>query len=324
MEKHSLNESILLIEEISDTFVKFLGNILELTNSQKINLVGIGNSISAGWTAIDSNVEPWIKKMSPFIYDKCVKAGINIEFASFAIAGENSNEKIFDFLKGNPDLEEVRNHFIRIFDKWKDVFKGTLFENYVDKNSALEFYKSEAKNFFDYFGDDTFTITSFNGCTGELLENTKSLFKVNGLNLIMQKELIYLQQILSLVIELSSNSYVTVGNFPKMARNYLAFLNILIKRINNKIKETVFQNERTLYFDDINLDLFEKYKEKIKIDNHPNLERQYYALYKYMIYLMNNLPLSIMQSNNDYDITHYKAFDYDGKLELRMKNQLNR
>lgn len=56
-----LNESIEKIEEISDLFVEFLGNILEFTNNDKINLVGIGNSISAGWTAIDNNVQPWIK-----------------------------------------------------------------------------------------------------------------------------------------------------------------------------------------------------------------------------------------------------------------------
>lgn len=300
----------------------FLGNILELTNTNKINLVGIGNSISAGQTATDNNVQPWIKKLSPYICDKCKKAGADIELASFAIAGDNSNEKIYDFLASNPSLENVRNHFIHIFDSWKTEFNGTFLENYVDKDIALQFYLQYDKKFFDYYNSSSFTITSFNGCTGELLKNISLLFQRNGLDSILQKELFYLQQILFLVLELSQNSYVTVGNFPKISKKVLALLNVIITRINKQIEDVTLKNERTMYFDKITLDLIEIFNGKIKIDNHPNLDWQYYSLYQYIIYLMNNLPLYIMKNNKDYNINHYKSLDYDGNLEYRLKQFL--
>lgn len=319
MAKYTLNESIMLIEEISGTLVLFLGNILEVTKTNKIQLVGIGNSISAGWTAIDNNVQPWIKKLSPFIKDKCEKAGIDIGFEAYTLAGSNSNEKIYEFLKENPTLEDVRERFICIFDLWKTNFKGTPFENLVDKDQALQFYNHGKKRFFDCYDDSYFTITSFNGCTGELLDNIAKIFQKNGLNDIMQKELYYMQQILILILRLSTNSYATVGNFPKISRNYLMFLNTIIDKINQQIENVVLQNERTMYFDKIALDFVQLFNGKVKIDNHPDLAQQYYSLYQYIIYLMNTLPLYIMQKNEDYNIDHYKSLDYDGNLKYRVK-----
>lgn len=283
MIKYTLNESIMLIEEITDSLVLFLSNILEVTKTNKIQFVGIGNSISAGWTAIDNNVQPWIKKLSPFIEDKCKKAGIDIEFEAYSIAGDNSNKEIYEFLKENPTLEDVRKHFIRIFDLWKIDFKGTPFENYVDKEQALQFYNHGEKRFFDCYDDSYFTITSFNGCTGELLENIAKLFQKNGLNSIIQKELYYLQQILTLVLDLSVHSYATVGNFPKISRKYLMLLNTIIDKMNKQIKDVALQNEKTMYFDKITLDLVQMFNGKIKIDNHPDLVWQYYSLYQYII-----------------------------------------
>ena len=263
------------------------------------------------------------KKLNPYIYDKCKKVGIDIELASFALVGENSNEKVYNFLKLNPTLRDVRNHFIDIFNNWKEIFQGTIFENYVDKDVALKFYDFKNKFFFDYYEDRVFTITSFNGCTGELLENPKLLIRKKGLNHAIEKELMYLNQIILLVTELSNYSFVTIGNFPKLSRRYLEFLNRIIIRINKQIKSVVLQNEKALFFEGINLDLIEKFNGKLKIDNHPNLARQYQALYNYMIYLMDNLPLYLMYKNKDDDINHYKVFDYDGKLELRLKNYVH-
>lgn len=308
----------MLIEESADTLVQFLGNLLEITKTDKIQLVGIGNSISAGWTAVDNNVQPWIKKLSPYIENKCQKAGIDIELLSYAIAGDNSNEKIYNFLKGNFSLEEVRKHFERVFDSWKTEYNGTPLENFVDKDQALSFYEQGEKSFFDCYGDSSFTITSFNGCTGELLSSLSLLFKKNGLDIIMKKELLYLQQLLDLILRLSTNSYVTVGNFPRISNKYIAFLNAIINRINKQIEEVALKNERTMYFDKITLDLIGKNNGKLKLDNHPNLAGQYYSLYQYIIYLMNNLPLYIMQRNNDYNVSHYKGLDYDGNLERRL------
>ncbi|MDE5539221.1 MAG: hypothetical protein K2J20_01900 [Bacilli bacterium] len=274
MEKYTLNESIAHIEEIADTLVLFLGNLLEITNTDKVQLVGIGNSISAGWTAVDNNVQPWIKKLSPFIEDKCKKAGVDVEFSSYAIAGDNSNEKIYSFLASNPTLDEVRAHFIRVFDLWKTEFNGTAFENSVDKDEALKFYSQGEKRFFDCYDDSYFTITSFNGCTGELLEvimeDISILFQKNGLDNVFQKELSYLQQIIDLVLRLSANSYVTVGNFPRISRKYLILLNAIIDRINKKIKAVLSKKEGELYFDKITLDLIVKTNVKIKLDNNTN------------------------------------------------------
>lgn len=315
---YTLDEAYELLDEISSTFVKFLENLLEISKTQKINLVGIGNSISAGWTAVDSNVQPWLEKMRPFVDDKRQKSGIKLNFGSFAKIGDNSNQTTYEFLKDNPSLEDVRNHFSTIFDRWKRDFKGTPFENYVDKEIALRYYSSGGERFFDFYGDDSFTITSFNGCTEELILNMNSIFQKGGLDKIFQKEFLYLQKIL-LLINISANSYVTVGNFPTMSRRCLFPLNYLISKINEQLKELVSRNERCMFFDGITMDLINIVDGKIKIDNHPNLAWQYTSLYNYIIYLMNNLPLIMMQRTGDYDFKKYRGLDYDGKMELRMK-----
>lgn len=233
---YSLDESFDLLEEISVTFVEFLGNLLEITKTDKINLVGIGNSISAGWTAVDNNVQPWLEKLRPFIERKCKRAGIQLEFGTFSLAGNNSNQQIYEFLKNNPSLADVKIHFMTIFDNWKQKFNGTLFENYVDKERALKYYLDSSKTFSEFYSENTFTISSFHGCTGELLNDTKSIFTKNGLNHIMQKELLYLQKILLLLQKQSEHSYITIGNFPKMSRGYLFLLNHIISGINEIIK----------------------------------------------------------------------------------------
>ena len=92
---YSLEECYCLLDDISKVFVKFLNHLMEIMEVNQVNLVGIGNSISGGWTAIDNNVCPWIEKLKPFIdvnnYD------LNIEFANFSIVGNNSNQQIYEF-----------------------------------------------------------------------------------------------------------------------------------------------------------------------------------------------------------------------------------
>lgn len=74
-----------------------------------------------------------------------------------------------------------------------------------------------------------------------------------------------------------------------------------------------------MYFDQIYMDLISLFNGRIKVDNHPNIAWQYTSLYHYIVTLMNTLPIVMMQNDKEHNITKYKALDYDGKMESRMK-----
>ena len=281
---YSLEESYDKLDNISKPFLKFIDKTLEQTNTNQFNIIGIGNSISAGWTAIDNNVCPWLEKLKPFI-DKNNTSHLPINFATFSIAGKNSNEQIYQFLTQNPTLDEVKKHFSIIFDEWKQIFDNTPFENYVNKEKALLFYPGGSKRLKDFYGQDIFTLTNFFGNTGEFLNHPENIFSKEKRKRIFEKEILYLQKIISYIQKSSQNSYMTVGNFPYIAK-HIPYLNSLIQTINNQVKLCAAQDEKVRYFDKMYIDLIIKYKGKFKIDNHPTLEWQYTALYLYINWIL--------------------------------------
>lgn len=131
-------------------------------------MIGIGNSISAGWTATNNNVCPWLEKFKPFV-DSNNNLGLKIDFKTFSIAGENSNQQIYEFLYQNPTLDDVKKHFSTVFDNWKRVYQGTCLENYVDKDIAMSFYPSGAEPLQDFYDSQALTITSFLAVQGNYL-----------------------------------------------------------------------------------------------------------------------------------------------------------
>ena len=275
--------------------------MIHLMDSLQVNqvcMMGIGNSISAGWTAINNNVCPWLEKFKPFV-DANNNLGVNINFKTFSIAGENSNQQIYEFLCQNPSLNDVKKHFSIVFDCWKKTYQGTCLENYVDKEQAMSFYPSGTEHFQDFYNNQTFTITSFFGCTGELLNHLRQIPNKTGRELIFEKEILYLQKIITYVLSLSNNSYMTVGNFPIITR-YIPFVTSWIQSVNQDIQNCVSQYSNTFYFEGIYLDLLNHYQGKFKLDNHPSLEWQYYSLYQYIYFLMQQISFLLKNKENAY------------------------
>ena len=318
---YSLEECYCLLDDISKVFVKFLNHLMEIMEVNQVNLVGVGNSISGGWTAINNNVCPWIEKLKPFI--DVNNHDLNIEFANFSIVGNNSNQQIYEFIKNNPSLSEVKKHFSSVFDNWKKVYKGSLLENYVDKEIALSFYLESNNRLLNYYGDDVFTLTTFFGCTGELLDHLNQVKFKEGREKIFQKEVLYMQKILLYLLSLSKNSYVTIGNFPYISR-YIPIISSWIKDINKQIEDCAHHESKTMYFDGVYLDLVTLYNGKLKLDNHPNLRWQYTSLYHYVHFLMQQIPLLLMKQDTIHDeyflMRKYCSLDYDGKMAYRMKS----
>lgn len=185
-------------------------------------------------------------------------------------------------------MDDVKKHFSTVFDNWKKVYQGTCLENYVDKDIAMSFYPSGAEHFQDFYDSQALTITSFFGCTGELLNHLdKIIFKMER-QLVFEKEILYLQKIITYVLSLSKNSYMTIGNFPLITR-YIPFITSWIQSINQTIQNCTSQYFNTFYFEGVYLDLLNRYQGKLKLDNHPSLEWQYYSLYQYIRFLMQHL-----------------------------------
>ena len=319
---YSLEQSFELLDDISKIFLKFLNNLMEIAKVNEIYFVGVGNSISAGWTALNNNVCPWIEKLKPFI-DINNNRGVNINFSNFSIADYNSNQQIYEFLCSNPSLDDVKKHFSRVFDGWKNNYRGTLFENYVNKDVAMSFYPGGDKKLSDCYHPNIFTITTFFGCTGELISNLDKITSKNGITSIFKKEILYMQKIVIYLLKQSNNSYLTLGNFPYITR-YIPIINSWIKGINQQIKDYSLHNQRTMYFDGAYLEFFNLYNGKLKLDNHPTLNWQYTSLYNYVHFLMRQLPLELMKLDSTKDIfileRKYKSLDYDGNMHDRIKS----
>ena len=285
------------LELISDLFVEFLCDLLEATNLNKVNMVGIGNSISSGWTATDEcpipDVCPWVLKLENYLVNRCKASEIDMSLGSFAIAGENSNKNIYKFILKNPSLRDTRNRFEYTFDRWQEEFKGGLFENDVAKDIAMSYYPDSLTKIKDYYQDGELTITAFNGCTGEFLTRLEhGLFATRGF---LKEELYYLKMIITYITRLSDHSYITIGNFPYMTRNYL-FINNLIAYINRFIKQEAEDKKHvnTMYFDGMSMEFFNKYRGKLKLDNHPSTALLYNALGRYLLFLIETLPSQML------------------------------
>ena len=211
---------------ISTLFAEFLCDLLEDANLKKVNMIGIGNSISGGWTAVDNDVCPLINKLGGnelTLLPECHSKGIDIELASFTLIGDNSNKKIYNNLLENPSLSDIRRHFIDRFNFWKTHYANTPFANFVDLDAALLYYPVGDKQFKNFYGDGTLTITCFNGCTGKFLEHSLRYFLGMLLNDwgFLDEEIDYLCRIIEYLLGLSSCSYVTVGNFPFLTNDHL-------------------------------------------------------------------------------------------------------
>lgn len=303
----SLEESYEKLEIASKKLIELLAVIVESSDVNKINFVGIGNSIAAGWSAIDNNVNPWVNKLEPFIKNEAKKVGIDVDFVNFSLASDNSNKEIYDFIKLNPSLTDVKEKFIYSFDKWKKEFDNTLFQNYVDKDIAVSFYKDSNTKLKDYYNNDSLTITSVFSSTGKILEDITSLFDKQKFNNVIKSEMYYLKMIDLYIKLLSNKSIVINGNFPHISNKYLSFLNNIIDNFNRSISDVCVNNHNIEYFDNIYLDFAMKYNNKIKFDNHPSIAWQYTSLYYYLMFVIRVLSENTYNKKIEVDKSKQKV-----------------
>ncbi len=299
-----------ILSEITDIFLKWSEEILDINNLERLSIVGIGNSINSGWTNHSDDVAPLMLKLLPYIES----SKSNIILGAFPIGDNNSNTNILKFLESNPTEFDTYNRMIKTLDLWNHDFKNTPLRYSVSNEKALSFYP-DVKNvrLSDYYDDKTLTITSFSGFTGELL--TPSKLTINEK---IENEFKSMIGIIQYILGLSNNSYLIVGNFPKLVGNspiVNLINNVVNTKINDRIRTQVCGYEPVMYFDEIYLRLV-NYKDDdakniidairrikslnvIKLDNHPNVNLQYLYLCKYLLFMIEKFPLIISKNRNE-------------------------
>lgn len=291
----SKEEAIERIEELSYYLYEYLLIKKEYMNFKKINLIGIGNSISAGWSKVDQDVMPFIKKFER-IY-RCVTNDKELlKMHSFTLMDKNSNNEIYNFLLSNPSPGAVFERFQIDFQNFRQKFKFTPFRNKIDWEKAKTLYEKEGKSFFQIFYDSRdVNITLFNGFTGGLLNEPQKMLSLRGREEIMNDEMLYAGKIVDLLKQL--RSYVIIGNFPEFSTSIGNKLNYIINEFNRQIKSFSEKNGCT-FLDIVTLQGFQKYNGKIYIDNHPTINEQYTSLYKFVSFLCNQyLPETLEKEN---------------------------
>ena len=221
-----------------------------------------------------------------------VMEDLDLELLSYPLASQNNNHNIYDFLRTNPSLSDVRKRFEASFDGWKKEFQNTPFENYVDKDVAMSYYPEGDRRLEDNFSDDILTFIFFNGSSGLILEKLmamtkeskieplKSILTKKGRKELYQEEVYYLKSIRDYLLSLSDNSILTIGNFPYFNTPLGVFVNPIISEFNGEIRKAV-EGEKTSFYEGMSLSFFEEYGGKIKVDNHPTIDEQYASLLGY-------------------------------------------
>lgn len=275
-------EAIEKLQELSYSMNEYLKIMQEKHEFGKVNLIGIGNSISAGWSKVDQDVMPFVNKFGK-IYKDTVNDNM-IETHSFTIMDKNSNQAIYEFLLQNPTLTEVYEVFEKDFRAFKKIFRFRLspFRNKIDWEIAKTLYEKSELTFEDCYKKDDINISLFNGFTGGLLFEPQKILTKEGREETFNIEIIYAKKIIDLLKEL--NSYIIIGNFPEFSTKLGDKLNKLIDEFNEKIKEFTIE-EKITYLNYVTLQGFQKYNGKACIDNHPTIDEQYTSLYRYINYL---------------------------------------
>lgn len=337
MSNYTLDETKECLSLVSNIFIDWTEQVLDINDLEKLSIIGVGNSISSGWSNHSDDVKPLISKLDSYILGKANKRGICITTSSFPIAHNNSNENIYKFLSNNPSLSDVRNYFKQTLDAWKTDFGTTPLKYTIDKQSAINLYPDSDLHLDDFFDERTLSLVNFNGFTGEFLSNIKG-----GLTNAIDRELFFMEKIIELFLSKSNNSYMTVGNFPVFPKANP--LNILInKKVNSRIQELISKSNkvvpgRVMYFDktylnfinlkdDEALNILEAIRKArslsiIKIDNHPNTKLQYLYLSRYLLFIMQVLPKYIAWYKREYfsnDIVASKnvnlAHDFTNRIQ---------
>lgn len=285
---------------LSEELVKKLSQLQHQEGYKQIVLLGVGNSVAAGWSAVNNNVNPLVNKLDEFILPYAEQYDLDIAIRSYTLASHNANDKIYELLLQDPSQDTIRERFEQSFDEWKESFANTAFENYVDKEEAMKFYPGGAQKFSDNFGENELTLTFFNGCSGLMLEKLSSILEnpnlqnittimtKNGRRELYSEEVKYLTLIRDYILFQSKHSYLTIGNFPYFNTPAGIIVNPIICEFNKHIS-SVTDHERTDFYDGMNLSFFQDYNGNLKIDNHPTVEEQYSSLVGYVNHVIGEI-----------------------------------
>jgi len=311
---YSLEESYEILDNLTKAFVPFLEHLMEILEVNRVNLVGVGNEVSAGFVNSSTPFTPWLDKLDPFIKAHN-NTGLDINIGSYSLLKNNSNFRIYRYLNSNPSGIDVKENMMKELRSQKGGYDLSILDNYPEKDIR----------FSNMYGDNIFTITNFIGSTGEILQHLdKAALKSSRMKM-FEKEMLYFSKILSKLIVQSEHSYITVSNVPTPTR-YVPLVSSKIKKFNKEIEDKALAHLYTMFFDGFTHDLMQKDQNgKNKLSFIPDEEDQYQALCKYVEFLMQQLPILLMREEQNRDpmvlMRKYKGLDYDGKLEERINGQ---
>ena len=311
---YSLEESYEILDNLTKAFVPFLEHLMEILEVNRVNLVGVGNEVSAGFVNSSTPFTPWLDKLDPFIKAHN-NTGLDINIGSYSLLKNNSNFRIYRYLNSNPSGIDVKENMMKELRSQKGGYDLSILDNYPEKDIR----------FSNMYGDNIFTITNFIGSTGEILQHLdKAALKSSRMKM-FEKEMLYFSKILSKLIVQSEHSYITVSNVTTPTR-YVPLVSSKIKKFNKEIEDKALAHLYTMFFDGFTHDLMQKDQNgKNKLSFIPDEEDQYQALCKYVEFLMQQLPILLMREEQNRDpmvlMRKYKGLDYDGKLEERINGQ---
>jgi len=288
------------IVKISPKFISALKTILDYYQLKDANIIGIGNSLTSGWSAIDQDVTPFILKLQNILKSELEKADIQVNFYNYSTAAKNSNLEILSFLQTNPTEKDVLERFKKDKEYWDKTFYNTPFRNYIDSEHAYSTYPNTDIHFRDCYQENSLSISLINGCTGGFLNAFSKVHNKSHLNVnaFFKEDLLYLKVLLQEIASLQkeNQNMMIVGNFPYISTRIGILCNQIIAKMNQRIQEIAFENQ-AYFFNKNQLAIFQQFenpntgKNELKIDNHPTMEEQYTVLYHYFSYLTNLLEI---------------------------------
>ena len=286
----SKEEAIERIKNLSETFIEKLKTNLYITKCEEVNMVGLGNSLSSGWSATDHDVRPFLLKLQAILQEELDHSGVKIDFHNYSLCANNCNEEIYRFLLTNPSELDVKKRFQQDKQSWDYKFYKTFFQNYIPSDIACSYYPETEHRFLEDYHSHSLTITHLNGCTGGILNAFSKNYPDKFLKILESyyEDLEYLKMLILYLKSLKEQerNIITIGNFPYVSTKLGWLMNGIILNMNKAISK-ISEEELVYYFDKNQLAFFQEFvnpetnKKELKMDNHPTIEEQYTVLYYY-------------------------------------------
>ncbi len=267
------------IMEEGKIFTQIIKQYLCENKLEKAKIVGLGNSLTSGWSATNKDIRPFILKLKELLQQELSKSGVPIEFYNYSILSNETNKDLFSFLASHPTESDV-----------KKKLKGEQKE--IDTAILNEFYPESDIELISCYGYNDLTISFLNCFMGKVFssnENGQTFFDS------LDEEEAYLRKIIQFLKYLkqgNEKNIITVGNFPFISTQIGKIMNLPIHSINKRIKRAC-EEKNVFYFNANQMAFIQRNEnhQKLILDSHPRIDEQYTILYKYMKYLEEILSL---------------------------------